>query len=103
MSLEKGYQVTWEIRNARKKTALHRKLFGFKVRVRDKNYYYDGLLKGWKGGRRVILVVFEKIANGHYVFDEETAEQVSNILGKLKIDHRLLPYDGKNNYFRHYK
>lgn len=82
---------------------MHRRLFGFKVRSRNREYYYDGLLKGWKDGRRVILMVFDKIANAHYVFDEETADKVSDILTKLRIDHRILPYDRKNNFLKHFK
>jgi len=103
MSLKKGYQVVWEIRDDKKKVALHRKLFGFRVRNHGKYYYYDGLLKGWKNGRKVILIVFDKVANGHYVFDEETTEKVSIILSKLRIDHRILPYQRKNNYLRHFR
>jgi len=102
MSVEKGYQVIWEIRDDKKKTTLHRKLFGFKVWSSGKEYYYDGLLKGWKDKRRVIFLVFDKIANGHYVFDEETADKVSEILSKLKVDHRILPYQRKANYVRHF-
>jgi hypothetical protein len=75
---------------------------GSKIEAKIKYYYYDGLLKGWKGGRKVILKVFDKISNGHYVFDEETTEKVSEILSRLRIDHRILPYRRKSNYLRHF-
>ena len=60
-------------------------------------------LKAGKTGVELFSLFLKKSLMDIMSSTKKTAEQVIHILGKLKIDHRLLPYDRKNNYFRYYK
>jgi len=97
--------VNWQLqsqnpRNGWKKPLFYYKLFGRKAKKNGKEYFYDGILAGWKNHRRVKLVDYERHSPGVIAVPEDVGEKLGEILAELKIDHRIIPYDKTTNYLR---
>lgn len=85
--------------NWRKKTILQQRLFGRRVKVGRKNYYYDGLLEGFKNGRKIKLIDYERHSHGVISVPAKVADEIQQILAALKVDHRIIQYHKPENYY----
>ena len=92
--------VVWDLKGDKKKAArLSAKLMGCRVSRGGTVVCYDGLLMGFKDGRRVRLVDFERLGPGSISVPRELKESIRTILGELDIDGRAIEYDGRNNFY----
>jgi len=96
--------VNWELHsehpaNASRKTRLYHKLFGRKVVKDGREYFYDGVLEGFKGRRRVRFIDYERHSPGVISVPKQIADTIARILAELKIDHRIIQYNKAANYF----
>jgi len=84
-----------------KRVRLHNKLFGFRIKVKNKTYEYDGILMGWKEvhgrKRKVKIYDYLRLGQAHIVVPKELQAELEKILFDLRIDHRWHPYMPKNN------
>lgn len=101
---EARVQVVWEVHGiGRKLTQLHRGLFGRRVKKKSKFYYYDGLLGGWKNGRPIKIVGYERWGKANISVPASLENEIHRLLDDLKIDCRTIPYSTKDNlYLRRY-
>lgn len=100
MGIEHRIQVCWEPKASHLKTAkLHYRFFGRRVRVKGQVFYYDGLLAGFKNGRRIKLVNFERFGPTNISMPADLQDTVIKLFGELRIDHRVITYDARNNLF----
>ena len=94
-------QLSWEAHgDALKSTKLHRALFGRKTKVKGQVFFYDGILKGWKNGRKVKLVDYDRFGPVNLSLPANLKPQVKKLFDVLDIDVRMIHYDRKNNYYR---
>ena len=93
-------QVSWDVQAQKKRTArLHYRLFGRRTKKDGRPYYYDGILAGWKNGRRVKLVEYERFGPTNISVPADLADQILKLFKELRIDHRLISYNSRNNLF----
>jgi len=85
----------WDIpkRDHSKRALLHRKLFGCKVRLKEKTYYYDGILTKWVDGKRLTDCHHTVLGDSIFSIPEMERKFVPAILDafkELKIPVRKL-------------
>lgn len=94
-------QVSWESKGSNQKnTSLHHRLFGRRVKSRGIVFYYDGLLAGFKAGRKVKFADYERFGPRSLSIPADLQEPIKRIFGELNIDHRLILYDTGHNVYR---
>lgn len=98
--LELRIQVCWEPKgNLASNARLHHLLFGRRVKVRGHDFFYDGLLAGFKNGRRIKLVDYERFGPLNLSVPGELEPQIIHIFETVRIDHRVIRYNAKKNLF----
>lgn len=84
-----------------KRVYLHHKMYGRSFFLKGKEYYYDGILRGWKmvkgKMKRVKLHDFLILGQAHIVIPQELKSELGRILLDLEIDHRWHPYMPRKN------
>ena len=92
--------ITWEFKGDRKRrNKAHYGLFGHKVQRNGKTYYYDGLLRGFKDGKEVVLIQYEHYGRGHISVPAGEAERVTQILTEAKADNISISYNTRRNLY----
>ena len=100
MPTERRIQVCWEPKgDHRKSTYLHRCLFGHRIRHNGEFVCFDGLLSGFKDGKRVKLVDWERFGPRNLSVPADLEDQMVSLLDKLRMDHRIIQYDSRINLF----
>ena len=106
------YEIIYECFGDTIKIAqLFRSLYGHKVQSKladgsYKTYVYDGILAGWKqvGDRhiRVKIVPYEKHGQAVISLSEDPVikEKVLSVFQQFGVDHRIIEYDERRNYYR---
>ena len=92
--------IAWEFKgDAKRKSKAHYRLFGRKVERRGKVYYYDGLLRGFKDGREVMLINYEHYGRAHISVPASEADQVVEALTEAKADNISITYNTRRNLY----
>jgi hypothetical protein len=100
MPTERRIQVCWEPKGDHKKsTYLHRCLFGHRIKRNRDFVCFDGLLSGFKDGKRVKLVDWERFGPRNLSVPADLEDQLVSLFDKLRVDHRIIQYDTRVNLF----
>jgi len=91
---------THQLNRARRKTTyIHRRLFGHRIRRNGQVICFDGVLSGFKDGKRVKLVDWERFGPRNLSVPANLEDQIVALLDELRIDHRVIQYDAQLNLF----
>ena len=92
--------IAWEFKgDAKRKSKAHYRLFGHKVKRQGKTYYYDGVLQGFKDGRKVPLISYEHYGRAHISVPASEAERIIEILTEAKADNISIGYNTRRNLY----
>jgi len=92
--------IAWEFKGDAKRTnRAHYRLFGRQIKREGKTYYYDGILQGFKDGKKVPLINYEHYGRAHISVPASEADRVVEALTEAKADNISITYNTRRNLY----
>jgi hypothetical protein len=94
---KRWWQVIWYVGDKSTYRKMYWRIFGRATRAGGRLYRYDGILEGWKGDKKVILIPYLRLKNGSYAIPDEALGPIRDVLDELDVDYRFMPYYPEEN------